>query len=471
MAGIIKGQIIAPVGSGKTRIEYEAVSDCLKMGAEIILVVAPRIALIHQIINEFYSFKQENFDTLCVCSSQAEIKEWYQGEELEKLSVKTTTNPMEIKESILKSNKIVIFSTLHSCNKIKDVLNEIDKISDLVIFDEAHNLINEEWFNFVKEDFPTKRQLFFTATRKVSIENGKGMNNEKYFGKIIHQVDPLELIKQNIIVAPRMHILKQPENIIINEKDDIKKEVAIIISAAKKHLEIMENKEARLIIFCENASQAHDLAESQTLKDFLPDWNIEAITSLTHRKNRNRKDVFEDFLKSKKSILFHYDIVSEGVDLPGATGILPLRFLGNIKIIQAIGRVLRLNSEDKKRLLNKDVLMEDKNNWIKPYGWIILPVISEDFAINKEIISFFVKNLRSSGFNFDVEEMCYIEEPEGCELSKSVFDNGDEKYKKIKIFKGNENIIEEIEKNVIHIIEQEKDMFYEYDDEDEGRIF
>lgn len=470
MVNIIKGQIIAPVGSGKTRMEYEAVSDCLKLGAEIILVVAPRIALIHQIINEFYSFRQEKFDTLCVCSSQAEVKEWYQGEELEQLSVNTTTNPFEIKESILKSKKIVIFSTFHSCNKIKDVLNDIGKISDLVIFDEAHNLTNEEWFNFVKEDFPSKYQLFFTATRKVSIEDGKGMNNEKYFGKIIHKVDPIELIKQNIIVAPRIHVIHQ-ENIIVNEKDDIKKEVAIIVSAAKKHLEIMKNEEARIIVFCENASQAHDLAESQTLKDLLPDWHIEAITSLRHRKTRNRKDVFEDFLKSKKSILFHYDIVSEGVDLPGATGILPLRYLGNIKIIQAIGRVLRLNSEDKKRILNKDVSMEDKNNWIKPYGWVILPVINEDFSINKEIISSFVKNLRTSGFDFDVEEMCYLEDPEGCELSKIVFDNGDEKYKKIKEFKGNEDIIEEIEKTIIHIIEQESEMFCEYDKEEEGRIF
>lgn len=75
----------------------------------------------------------------------------------------------------------------------------------------------------------------------------------------------------------------------------IKKEVSIIISAAKKHFQIMKETEARIIVFCENASQAHDIAESETLKTFLPDWNIEAITSLQHRKQRNRKDVFSDF--------------------------------------------------------------------------------------------------------------------------------------------------------------------------------
>lgn len=452
MVNIIKGQIIAPVGSGKTRMEYICVEESFKNNASICLVVAPRISLLHQIVEEFYYYRNEQWKSLCVCSSQAELKEWYEDEDVD-TSIETTTNEFDIQNAIKNSEKIVIFSTLHSCWKVSNSLNEIDKKADLMIFDEAHNVTNEEWFEYVKEDFPCKRQLFFTATRKVSnFSNGRGMNNEIFFGPVLYNVEPVELMEKGIIVPPRLHFIR-PKEIKIDDTN-ITMQVSLIVSAAKKHQEIYPD-EARIIVFCENTSQAHDIAESETIKKCLPDWNIEAITSLPHRQQRKRQLVFDDFLKSKKSILLHYDIVSEGVNLPGATAILPLRHLGEIKTNQGIGRVLRLNDEDRKNLNSGIITVDEKNKWKKPYGYVILPIIGMDYEIASEKVSSIVRNLRQHGFNFDVEQISYIDDPEGCEKEKPVFDNGDPKYKEKKVFKGTLKDLEKIEKKITHEIEEE----------------
>ena len=53
---------------------------------------------------------------------------------------------------------------------------------------------------------------------------------------------------------------------------------------------------------------------------------------------------------NEDAILFHYDILTEGIDLPAITGVLPLRDLPLIKLIQNVGRSVRLLKEDRENL-------------------------------------------------------------------------------------------------------------------------
>lgn len=51
--------------------------------------------------------------------------------------------------------------------------------------------------------------------------------------------------------------------------------------------------------------------------------------------------------------------------------------------------MLRLNSDDKIKILNNDITMKNKDNWNKPYGYIILPIINQEFEIAKENVMIF----------------------------------------------------------------------------------
>ena len=74
-----------------------------------------------------------------------------------------------------------------------------------------------------------------------------------------------------------------------------------------------------------------------------------------------------------KAIIFHVDMIGEGIDVPGITGIMPFRNCEESKLIQNIGRATRLHPEDRKRLYRDEIGVDDKTQWIKPYTWVIIP--------------------------------------------------------------------------------------------------
>jgi hypothetical protein len=65
-------------------------------------------------------------------------------------------------------------------------------------------------------------------------------------------------------------------------------------------------------------------------------------------------------------------MLTEGMDLPSITGVMPLRNLGQTKLIQVIGRALRLLDFDRKRLYSGELSPQDYQNYVKPYGYMII---------------------------------------------------------------------------------------------------
>lgn len=460
-----KAQIIAPVGSGKTLMQHEAAWTALQDGASVIVVLAPRISLVHQLMDEFWSYKHPGatWDMICVCSSKAEVKELYEDEEAD-LSIETTTSPnvieTRIHNTINDRRQLIMFGTYHSALKIKKALNDCGKRSDLVIFDEAHNLTQKEWSEYAKS-FPCDAQLFFTATRKINSNSagiGRGMDNSALFGEVIWSITPNEIIKRGKIVQPRIHLVKPKQDLNLSkEKDDIKGQLMSVIAGAVRHDEETAG-ESRIIVFCKSAPDAHAIAESDAIKTYLPDWYSCAVTSngITdggQPSNTKRKEVFGNFLAKSKSILFHYDVVSEGVNLPGATAILPLRALGEIKMIQAVGRVLRVDDFDRAALADGRITVEDKSSWKKPYGWVILPILGQNYDESAEALKETVYALRSANFDYDVEKMSLVDNPKGHEPKEPEFDNGDEPELQLGLFSGLTKQLKDVHKKVTHDIE------------------
>ena len=70
------------------------------------------------------------------------------------------------------------------------------------------------------------------------------------------------------------------------------------------------------------------------------------------------------------SVIFNYDIISEGTSIDGTTDTIVGRNLGQIKIIQIGGRSIRLHSIDRIAIVQKKITPLVADGWIKPNGRI-----------------------------------------------------------------------------------------------------
>ena len=480
-----RAQIIVPTGGGKTTIEHEAICQSIqhliidkaiqksikcndKIGG-VYIVVAPRIALVQQILREFWSIKKSNIDwePICICSGRHETKEYYEGEEYGDL--KPTTAMPEIINAIKKSKEgknIIFFVTNHSVLKIGKALKKVKREANLIIGDEAHNLTAKNFQQALNVlEVPTKKWLFFTATRKVDYSGkGKGMNNVERFGHVIYQISPAKLIQSGMIVPPRLHVVNYDPNdtfaeISMHDPENIRNQMAMLVEGIRRHkIEVSKygNPSTRVIVFCESAGGAHDFAESEILQTQLPEFYMAAVTSKHERMTDERKNIFKKFSDAKYSILFHYDVVSEGIDLPGATGILPMRPLGEIKATQGIGRTLRVVKRDRQRLDDNEIIPGDPKGWDKPYGWVILPVQIGRNQDDMERIESIVYSLRCNDYDIDIEEMTVIEDPKNRKIPDPDFDDypTGEEYPDISDLFSLQDV-EEICEEVTHKVERE----------------
>lgn len=417
-----KGQLILPVGAGKTRIEAQTAFEMSSRNNSVVVFLAPRISLIHQIINEVWDLKPDHidFDMFCVCSKPAILNNRYTANQ--SIYVSTNTNPAVIETAItnsLKSKSIYIFSTFDSYEQVISALNSCKINAGLVIVDEAHNLVpasgGDTRNSKIVTDFPTDRMFFFTATRKVSESiHGLGMNNSDLFGDMIYSIPPKDLIDGGYILSPRYHIVRPDSSKELTELGEFGQSIGAVVGGALEHDKITNGK-SRIIVFCESVAAAHEMAESDIIKQMLPRWYIGCISAgrITHNglpsKNTTRAEVFKTFQNSDKSILFNYDVISEGINLPNTTAILPMRNLSNIKIVQSVGRCLRLDPIDRKNLAENKISLESrtntKTNWVKPYGYVIFPYLGTSQAESWDRIFTMLKELKSANFDIDVESI------------------------------------------------------------------
>ncbi len=419
-----RAQVIMATGGGKTTNEHLAVEDSIThCKTRLHIVAAPRIALVFQLFNEFWTYKINDWHPILVNSSGEDQElDAYTGEEL--LVVEPTTMDdkidQQIDEAFERNQPVVIFITYHSLRE-----RHLERLTrkytvDLAICDEAHNLTRKDWFPLLSA--PVKKWIFYTATRKINYSKnnsntsniGQGMNNVQMFGYPIVSLSPRYLMDLGMIVPPRLHLVHVPAEDVRNfklhgsDKKDYREQMAAIVAGVREHVEQVKNygdDSARIIIFCKNATDAHDFADSATLRTELPDFTIDAVTSYKEKMKRKREEIFESFKKEKYSIIFHYDVLSEGIDLPGATGILVLRALKEIKATQGVGRTLRALAEDRFNLSIGKIEVGDSSGWQKPYGWIILPIIEGKNEDAMERIKQIACELRSRDYNIDVEKI------------------------------------------------------------------
>lgn len=440
--GTGKGKIILPTGTGKTRIEAETICAIVKhredhnKWAGIHVVLSPRILLAYQQLDEFTTIiarKGIDFDSgykYMVVNSGGLDSSKYEKKLLRlglssPEEIDSTTNKAEIRNNIIKSKRanvpLIIFSTYHSADRVNEAATELGERVVSYIFDEAQYCVTSGDFQNIP-DFESDFHFFFTATEKLTnSDNGLGMNNLQKFGKCLFTEKPRTLIERGEMTSIALHLVgTRGQNIRDNDYESMAKTV---VDAFDKHRTVMkehssdpDNIGPKMIIVCDKQESLKGMMRSRVLKDYRSlnptinlcalssDYGIEINGKYDPRVNNRNKEILllklRGLASNDEAIVFHVDMIAEGIDVPGITAVMPFRSLGQIKLLQNVGRGTRLVDKDRKRLYNKSILPKEWKKYVKPFCWLILPVISSEYYDTKRRYSDYVYALRSDyGFN------------------------------------------------------------------------
>lgn len=447
---------ILPTAAGKSIIQASLINECIKRNGKIIVTVAPSIELVNQLGYTYDSIIENDIISYIVSSEGRKNSNGIQ-------EIENSTNVLDILEKIIESKisdiPIVISSTYKSFDKITKALKEIKIPIDLICFDEAHHTTKTEYFNVIKKGIDEniiKDRLFFTATPSMSTTdtdvikcmNNKDIYGEKYIVSMKSLVDKGYLCKALLsFVDGSSYLDKNRKCIISNIIEEREKQINDILQSTEvvsydideilsilfsidqtvKQCREFKNKniDVKIIISCASVSKAHLLAF--ILNDiikiidndvFNEEWFIDAISSdsaLTknYSINKSRDLALSKFKKDGNGIMCHYDVLSEGVDIPTCSRVIPLRGMCDRVIVQTLGRTLRRVSNDIKLLKKhynehdfKNILTDDYN-WEKPYGGMIIPIYGDSENI-KNIIEDIFKKLLNAGIDFIADDIEYF---------------------------------------------------------------
>ena len=339
-----KGQVIVPTGGGKTMCMIEdAKIQFTSSLPKTIVVVAPRILLAQQLCEDFLELI-DNVDVLHVHSGETHHYSTTKADEIDYWVNNNTDN-------------VLIFTTYHSLHRVQESNIQVDAI----YFDEAHNSVQK---NFVEptEFFSmySKRCYFFTATPKHSKTPFKiGMNDEDIYGKVIVNVPAPQLVDEGHILPPKVKI----------------KKIDVVEDSRFKHehdcdhvISTIDDIDIDKVLVC--ARSTKQIVNLVSQSDFCIELNARGydwmyITAKTGGVINGKKVDRDEFFTTlnqwgnddtKKFVVLHHSILSEGINVKGLEAAVFLRNMDYIGISQTIGRVIR------------------KGNDTKTYGLISVPV-------------------------------------------------------------------------------------------------
>jgi superfamily II DNA or RNA helicase len=336
-----KGQVIVPTGGGKTICMIQDVVENCKYidNGMTTVVVAPRILLAEQLCSEFL----ELIDTTHthVMHVHSGETDHYSTTNADNIHVFTNTARAE-------GENVIIFTSYNSLHRIVEADIEVDNI----YFDEAHNSVKKNFFP-ATEFFANEanRCYFFTATPKHSLAATKPGMNWSVYGQVLCNVPAPELVEQGYILPPKVVVKQLPM---------VKGRKVMFADDCDNLLETIDDNDIDKTLIC--ARTTKQIINLLTHSDFCAElyqrgYSWMTITSKTGAiidgKKVNR-DVFFDTLntwgkdKSKKFVVLHHSILSEGINVSGLEAVIFMRNMDYIGISQSIGRVIRLGGSEKK---------------------------------------------------------------------------------------------------------------------------
>ena len=395
-----------PQAQAKTLIEADIIrkliQSLIKNGnkSPIIKVNSSRILLCFQLFEDIFAhLRSHGIDARYVNFNSGnrddtEYARAMRQEGWEYRRILSTTKYSEVKEVYKDCQKeempLVIFSTYHSSEKFA----KSNIIPDLTIHDEAHNLVSNNFYRVAS--LPSDADFFFTATEKITdSDEDVGMNNEDIFDNLIYTKSAKELVEAGEMVPPYLHVVRSSnDNRIDTDYEMMFESVVEAFNAHERKIKEVSYSAsdigAKVLVVCRGQRDLQEMFKTKAIEHFkatYPNIHLFALSSdfgicnngefskppITNMKKYKLLKALKGMKNNEKAIIFHVDMIGEGIDVPGITGIMPFRNCEEAKLIQNIGRSTRLHPMDRKRFYNKEINPNNKEEWIKPYSWVIIP--------------------------------------------------------------------------------------------------
>jgi superfamily II DNA or RNA helicase len=380
-----RGIVVMATGAGKTNIQiFDAVREFEKTEPQTIVVVAPKILLATQLSFEYGEFIK-NAKCLHVHTKKGKVKHYH------------TTKAAIVKEwsELHKDHHRLIFTTYHSLKKICESGIKVDTY----MFDESHNSTSAGFHEYVKSvSKKTKRCYHFTASPRFSMTDKRAGMNDPIYGGIIARAPASRLIEEGYILKPRVishHLEWVEERTPQHDADDI-------ISIIK------ENDLSKLLVCVKSTRNMMNMLSetdfAETLKDL--GYNLLHITAqhgAFHNGEKIERDKFFKVLdelgksSEEKYVILNYSILGEGINVKSLDSVLLMRQLNLIKLVQNIGRTLRISAEDSEAISNGTLEVGDYSKYLKPEGKVIIPIYNKKMHASSESINTTVTNVYERG--------------------------------------------------------------------------
>jgi len=336
-----RGQCIVPTGGGKTLTMIMDLQRTLKnnQSGTTTVVVAPRILLSEQLCSEFL----EVIDT-----THTHIMHVHSGETHHFSTTKHDKISLFVDCARSVGENVIIFTTYNSLERIQQADVEVNTI----YFDEAHNSVKRNFFP-ATEFFSEKadRCYFFTATPKHSLTVSKpGMNWGHVYGQVLANVPAPELVEGGFILPPKVVVKQLPM---------IQGRKVVFADDCDNLLETIDDNNIDKTLIC--ARTTKQIINLITQSDFCLQlskrgYSWMTITSKTGAiidgQKVNREQFFDTLNAwgkdpSKKFVVLHHSILSEGINVSGLEAVIFMRNMDYVGISQSIGRVIRLGGSEK----------------------------------------------------------------------------------------------------------------------------
>lgn len=439
------GVFISPTGSGKTFVIADTIYEraCLD-GGRVFVVLEPKIQLAMQQVKSIYnrleatnrvSSESYPFRYMAVHSSKISSdylvqyvrdREWSIAD-LPTHQFTSTTSSVEIGKEVQRAQEseqnIIIVSTYDSAKRIEQAGINVTH----VFGDEAHHLVENEHHEVL--GFFDAPYHHWTATpRYTGSDDGHGMNNTEKFGHVSERITMERIVNEGVIAKPRLNLV---HGMGTNESS-IENKYSTVVTIADDQENRIEYP-PKIVFNCSGRDELHALAQAAAEDERFDDYLVAAISSedsssedygswingekvnrsdwleIVKMKNNEEYDIVGD--DTKKALVFHYDVVSEGIDVPGISATVLFRSIASkIKNLQILGRVQRLLKGERG---------VDFENRLKTHADIYIPIIEEPFDDGQDMNSQFetykqlLYSLYSEEINIDPIEVRAVTQATG----------------------------------------------------------